>query len=65
MSKKTPTHNVRLLPESDAQDQSWPFVGAAWQNRDGSFNIILNQELPKGARIQIRKRKAAAAKAAS
>lgn len=60
-TSKTPTHTVRLLPASNAENtKTWPFVGAAWENRDGSFNIILNTQLPEGARVQIKKRKAVA-----
>ncbi len=59
-ASKTPTHTVRLLPAQNSQSkETWPFVGAAWENRDGSFNIVLNTQLPEGARVQIKKRKAA------
>lgn len=60
MSKKAtrrrPTHNVNLIP-ANQEDVVWPFVGAAWQNRDGSLTIVLNKEIPKGSKIQIRARK--------
>ena len=64
---KRPTHTVRLLPAAGASsDAAWPFVGAAWENRDGSFNIVIDNDLPSGSRIQLKKRKepAKAAKAA-
>lgn len=37
--------------------ETWPFVGAAWENRDGSFNLVLDTALPSGARVQLKKRK--------
>ena len=61
MSKKItkrPTHTVRLLPSNAADNsETWPFVGAAWENRDGSFNLVLDKALPSGARVQLKKRK--------
>ena len=64
-NSKRPTHTVRLLPAPGAtSDSPWPFVGAAWVNADGSFNIKLEQELPVGSRVQVKARKPASTKPA-
>lgn len=60
---RKPTHNVRLIPSTPGE--TWPFVGAAWENRDGSLSIILDEDLPKGSKVQIRRRKAPSVEAAS
>ena len=52
---KTPTHTIQLV--SSIEGLRWPHVGAAWENKDGSVNLVLDVSLPKGARIQLRKRK--------
>ena len=58
--KNSPSHNVFLLPdEQDQRDGLWPFVGAAWKNKDGSFNVALSENVLKGRRLQLRKRKTA------
>lgn len=39
----------------------WARVGVAFPNKDSSFNILLNHEMPKGAKLQVRIEKARAA----
>lgn len=58
MAKMQPTHTLYVLPDAGAKDGKWLQAGAAWLNRDGSINAILNQAVEKGTRVQLRKRKA-------
>jgi len=56
-NKKHPSHTLWRLPteEMDPKEQ-WLAVGAAWSNRDGSLNVVVNKNLPEGARLQLRAR---------
>jgi len=56
-TKNTPSHNVYVLPPRDG-DQKWILAGAGWQNRDGSVNLTLKTDVPRGTRLQLRVRKA-------
>jgi len=51
---RRPSHNIQRIVE----DGKWPFIGAVWQNKDGSLNVVLDDDLPKGAKLHIRPRKA-------
>jgi len=32
----------------------WTKVGVAFLNRDGSLNVLVNRDMPKGAKLQVR-----------
>ncbi len=55
MSSKSPSFVVYTIVESlkDDGDDFWCRIGAAWNNKDGSLNVVLNA-LPVNGKLHIR-----------
>jgi hypothetical protein len=49
------TYNVQLITENG----QWPYVGKAYVNKNGSFNVYLDpgKTIPPGAKLCIRERR--------
>lgn len=44
----------RPIDSVDGAKKKWPRIGVAFQNRDGSFNLILNEAVAPNTRLQLR-----------
>ena len=54
-STKQPAFSIyRPVEQSEGEKKLWPRVGVAFQNRDGSLNLILNEQIPANTRLQAR-----------
>lgn len=50
---KQPSHTVYTIIETGGEKSRWLECGVAFQNRDGSLNVLLNA-LPVNGRLQLR-----------
>ena len=52
---KTKSYSIfRPLDQTDGEKKKWPRVGVAFQNRDGSYNLILNEAVTANTKLQLR-----------
>jgi hypothetical protein len=62
-SRKSPTHVLWRIRTDQNGKARWQSVGSAWVNSDGSINIRARDMIPEDARLQLRVRTTAAARA--
>ena len=54
MSNRTPDFEAYTVIEREGQERGyWLRIGAGWENRDGSINVVLNA-LPVNGRLNLR-----------
>ena len=54
MSNRTPDFEAYTVVEREGQERGfWLRIGAGWENRDGSINVVLNA-LPLNGRLNLR-----------